>query len=510
MSRYGDDYVCTCEMHYVSCKNADHSSMCDLWMEPTFKSGDDEWDPERGILTVASSPWNNADEWIWDGDTPVCKRTTAQIRTDCEPVETIQDIVAEWSANSTFVNASPVEYVGKLEQEALDALTTGTAEVDEYGMIALLDGSYADFEQRVTYVLSVGEDGKATWTEKAWDSGETHDVELVETDAAGCTCTPEKSYYCHRCGVQRRNDSDPWTRWSGNSSDDKGSTTTWNWSKCHHVFETFILPGRQHRNIKISGSRTHTVSTTPDFGLYAYAGWNPSCIATFIPWQDYGLPTAGFVSAAKAIKAAWDLSCDDNVVEVGCMGGHGRTGTILACLAILSEPTFTAKQAINWVRKVHCNEAIETNQQEWYVEFFRCWVTGETAPEIPTTYVSKHSANWQAAGQAAQATKETYVPLAQRGTTPSPDGGYATNVDGSTPKWCSDCCRVVYTQHNVNCKFDAAMQAGKVMEFDPRLLESGETANRRRRNAKRANRRAAQRRRAAEKKASVLITQEVD
>jgi hypothetical protein len=47
---------------------------------------------------------------------------------------------------------------------------------------------------------------------------------------------------------------------------------------------------------------------------------------------------------------------------VGCVGGHGRTGTVLAGLAIrLGMP---AKKAIEFIRKEYCNRAIETKEQE--------------------------------------------------------------------------------------------------------------------------------------------------
>jgi protein-tyrosine phosphatase len=52
-------------------------------------------------------------------------------------------------------------------------------------------------------------------------------------------------------------------------------------------------------------------------------------------------------------------------VEIGCLGGHGRTGTALACLAVLSgEP---ANQAVAWVRTNYCSNAIETPEQAAFV-----------------------------------------------------------------------------------------------------------------------------------------------
>lgn len=52
---------------------------------------------------------------------------------------------------------------------------------------------------------------------------------------------------------------------------------------------------------------------------------------------------------------------------VHCIGGHGRTGTAIACLMVAS-CNFGAHKAINWIRKHYCEEAIETMKQIWYVE----------------------------------------------------------------------------------------------------------------------------------------------
>jgi protein-tyrosine phosphatase len=52
-------------------------------------------------------------------------------------------------------------------------------------------------------------------------------------------------------------------------------------------------------------------------------------------------------------------------VEVGCVGGHGRTGTALACLAALSGKP--AQEAVAWVRTNYCSKAVETPEQGAFV-----------------------------------------------------------------------------------------------------------------------------------------------
>jgi len=50
---------------------------------------------------------------------------------------------------------------------------------------------------------------------------------------------------------------------------------------------------------------------------------------------------------------------------VFCLGGHGRTGTAIA--ALLISIGWKAKDAMAWIRKNYCPEAIETMVQEWYL-----------------------------------------------------------------------------------------------------------------------------------------------
>ncbi len=55
-------------------------------------------------------------------------------------------------------------------------------------------------------------------------------------------------------------------------------------------------------------------------------------------------------------------------VEIGCYGGHGRTGTALACLAILCGQA--PGEAVGWVRAGYCERAVETDEQEAFVRNF--------------------------------------------------------------------------------------------------------------------------------------------
>jgi len=64
----------------------------------------------------------------------------------------------------------------------------------------------------------------------------------------------------------------------------------------------------------------------------------------------------------------WDLLPAKTVVA--CMGGHGRTGTCLAALMIASGVNYY--DALKDVRKNHCNNAVESVEQEKYLHALYC------------------------------------------------------------------------------------------------------------------------------------------
>ena len=108
--------------------------------------------------------------------------------------------------------------------------------------------------------------------------------------------------------------------------------------------------------------------TAPDFGLYllrrppAPAPWE----SRWLRWPDFALPTDR-VDAQRALREAWERA-DDQRVEVACGGGRGRTGTALACLAVLDG--VPADGAVAWVRAHYDPRAVETPWQRRYVERF--------------------------------------------------------------------------------------------------------------------------------------------
>lgn len=115
----------------------------------------------------------------------------------------------------------------------------------------------------------------------------------------------------------------------------------------------------------------------PDFGMYLDGSWKPACPAYMVTWIDYGLPVY-HEAAAKAIIDTYNKAREGMWVEVGCIGGHGRTGTALACMAVLAG--LSPKAAVKFVRNKYCDHAVEAKAQEWYIEWFAAYVHGGVAP----------------------------------------------------------------------------------------------------------------------------------
>lgn len=101
-----------------------------------------------------------------------------------------------------------------------------------------------------------------------------------------------------------------------------------------------------------------------DFGLYLDTSWAPPWPCEHVGWPDFGLPDDP-AELLDALREFLDRAHEGRVVELGCLGGHGRTGTALACLVVLCG--HRADDAVRWVRINYCPQAIETAEQENFV-----------------------------------------------------------------------------------------------------------------------------------------------
>ncbi|NRQ30255.1 protein tyrosine phosphatase [Nonomuraea sp. NN258] len=113
---------------------------------------------------------------------------------------------------------------------------------------------------------------------------------------------------------------------------------------------------------------------TPDFGLYLGSAkmrlrhegelrWPHE----WITWPDFLLPR-DHDAAVAGIRALHERALAGGAVEVACGGGVGRTGTVVACLAVLAgvDPA----EAVAWTREHHHRRAVETPWQRRWVRRF--------------------------------------------------------------------------------------------------------------------------------------------
>ncbi|HZG02209.1 MAG TPA: protein-tyrosine phosphatase family protein [Streptomyces sp.] len=107
----------------------------------------------------------------------------------------------------------------------------------------------------------------------------------------------------------------------------------------------------------------------PAFALYLL-GREPSPVDweyRWIRWPDFRLPSDR-AAAADALREAWERAGTERV-EVACGGGRGRTGTALACLAVLDG--IPGREAVAYVREHYDRHAVETPWQRRFVHRFQ-------------------------------------------------------------------------------------------------------------------------------------------
>lgn len=83
-------------------------------------------------------------------------------------------------------------------------------------------------------------------------------------------------------------------------------------------------------------------------------------------------------------------------IHVGCIGGHGRTGTFLAALVARMK---IDPDPIAWVRKHHCQKAVESESQvKFLVKHFGCKTAKPSKPSYSGTATGRmyhHEKHWE-------------------------------------------------------------------------------------------------------------------
>ncbi|MCU1404443.1 MAG: putative tyrosine phosphatase [Glaciihabitans sp.] len=109
-------------------------------------------------------------------------------------------------------------------------------------------------------------------------------------------------------------------------------------------------------------------NTPPDFAVVLRGSAPPDVDwpVRWVRWRDFANPS----DPSDLRRALTDLlgRAAGSRVEIACAGGIGRTGTALACLAILDG--LPAGEAIAWVRSSYAARAVETPWQRRFVARF--------------------------------------------------------------------------------------------------------------------------------------------
>jgi len=136
----------------------------------------------------------------------------------------------------------------------------------------------------------------------------------------------------------------------------------------HQHRSVVVLPdGTEITAVSFDARDPYAREVPPDYGLYLDKRWQPPWTHDHLDWPDFGVPEDA-AHVAAALRSLLDRARAQDRVEVGCLGGHGRTGTALGCLAILCG--HPPAEAVSWVRANYCADAVESVEQEAFVVSF--------------------------------------------------------------------------------------------------------------------------------------------
>ncbi|PFG39855.1 hypothetical protein ATJ97_2373 [Georgenia soli] len=104
----------------------------------------------------------------------------------------------------------------------------------------------------------------------------------------------------------------------------------------------------------------------PSFTLFLLGRHPPATAwpSRWVRWRDFLVP-ADRANAVDALHEVWRRAPGE-CVEIVCDGGRGRTGTALACLAVLDGTS--PDNAVRLIRERYDRRAVETPWQRRFVQ----------------------------------------------------------------------------------------------------------------------------------------------
>lgn len=151
----------------------------------------------------------------------------------------------------------------------------------------------------------------------------------------------------------------------GGSSTKSSSTKSYSYEPCYKTHPPLLMPGTS-KAIYGGNCGSPVVKDADVYVALDRHSFRPS--ARSWPWKkgteflfdipDMGVPQypEEFVKLANWLKVQIDA---DKKVHIGCIGGHGRTGMVLAAVVSL----YGEADAITYVRTHYCKKAVESKVQ---------------------------------------------------------------------------------------------------------------------------------------------------
>jgi hypothetical protein len=161
---------------------------------------------------------------------------------------------------------------------------------------------------------------------------------------------------------------------------------------CSHHLTPFSFEGLDNTyTVHLTGSSSLKaeagIKELPTVGVYLDDGWLYGRLATntahdvdmtqpaslYVGWPDFGIIKASLLSEA----VEWVLPYvrdKKSIIEIACIGGHGRTGSFLTALMI--REGWEVTDAIEYIRGGYCPKAIENKNQEGLIQDYYNLING--------------------------------------------------------------------------------------------------------------------------------------
>lgn len=107
------------------------------------------------------------------------------------------------------------------------------------------------------------------------------------------------------------------------------------------------------------------VSTGAELPSKVRKVWSPApskpLTGVYLPWRDMQACTDS--QLRETVHWINEMVDEGLKVEIACIGGHGRTGTLAAALLMSRNPNLHPWSAVEILREVYCKDAVETVAQ---------------------------------------------------------------------------------------------------------------------------------------------------